>query len=214
MDIVLERTIPIEDAFACLRSALLENAGGQEIRFYQNARLRLADVYPDELNPAALYILRDNLEFQRALREHLLREYRIDTLQLSSVLHLKTPNGLIGMAPPYVEISEEMLMFVGQEGDRRPPGRLTLRMPLLIDGFHRAYLAHENGLPVRCVVASNLPRAYAYCAYPCAWDQVAVHDAVPKVKKFYRRQDAYTFMRPLDALRQLPNTAGPEYGRA
>ena len=147
------------------------------------------------------------------LREYLLNEYSIDTLSLSEVLHLRTESGLIGMIPPYVEISEEVVTLLPMDGDRLPPEKQMLRVPLLIDGLHRAYLARELGIPITCLVVRNTPKKYPYAAYPCSWNQVVLGDVVPKVKKFYRRQDPYTFMRPLDVLRQLPKTDAPEYGR-
>lgn len=213
MRVVLERRIPIQTAIVSLKHARLENTGEQKVYFYKHTEIRLASMHPEELNPVALYLLRKNFQVQRALREHLLNEYGIDTLSLSEVLHLRTESGLIGMIPPYVEISEEVVSFLPREGDRLPPEKQTLCAPLLIDGLHRAYLARELGVSVGCLVVRNTPKEYPYAAYPCSWNQVILGDEVPKVKKFYRRQDPYTFMRPLDVLRQLPKTDTPEYGR-
>ncbi len=212
MNILVEKRIPIEEGIAALRLAKLENGGDAEIFFYQNARVRLAEFHPEELNPVALYALEKNLQMQRELREQLLTQ-GIDILKLSEILHLRVDEGdTVAMVPPYVEISEERLSLVANEGDRLPPEQQVLRLPLLIDGLHRALLAHELDETLSCLVVSNLPDAYPYASYPVAWDQVVVGREVPKVKKFYRRQDPYTFMRPLDSLCLLTQVA-PEYGR-
>lgn len=212
MDISWHRTIPFSTAFNAARNSPLEEAGDKKVLFYRNADFRLVDYFADELNPVALYILKKNLDFQFQLREYLLRIYGVDTLQLPGVLHLRQGDKIVGMIPPYVEIARENVSLVPRDGDRQPPARQTLQVPLLIDGFHRVWLARELGLPVKCLVVRNTDQDYPYASYPVAWSDVKVHDEVPKVKKYYRRQDPYTFMRPLDVLRCLP-PGDKEYGR-
>lgn len=211
MLVKIEKRILLETAFASLKQAKLENSGDAEVSFYQEAEIRLAEFHPAELNPVALYALHKNLDFQRELRQHLLQEYGVDTLHLSEVLHLRTEQGLVGMIPPYVEISEECLTLIPNEGDHLPPQRQILRLPLLIDGLHRGLLAKEEGETLTSIVVCNLSRTYPYASYPVSWEDVVVGESVPKLKKYYRRQDPYTFMRPLDDLRMLPRSN--EYGR-
>lgn len=213
--ITIEKIEPIEKAFTRLRRAPLEEAGDEEILIYQNASMHLADFMPDELNPTSLYVLKDQLEFLRIIRGQILDRYQIDILQLSSILHLRSEDGrLLGMAPPIVEIYEETVRIVPLAGDRRPPATLSLQTPILKDGIHRAWIAREEGLVLRCVVVHGALKGYQPYAYPNAWSQVQIHDSKPKHKKFYRRQNPYSFMRPLKALRQTENTPPlPEWGR-
>ena len=203
MDITIERVIPMEEAFDRLRQAPLD-AAVEEVFIYRNAIMRLCDFFVGELNPTSLYVLREHVELQRQLRQHILGAYGIDTLKLESVLCLKTETGLVGMAPPVVEIYEEMVHIVPLAGDRNPPPALKLRIPILKDGIHRAWLAHEEQMPLRCVSIHGALEGYLPYAYPNAWSSVSLLDSVPPEKKFYRRQQPYSFMRPLKVLRQVP----------
>jgi hypothetical protein len=199
--VTLERIEPIEQAFARLRAAPLEAAGDEQIRIYENAVMRITDFFPDELNLTALYVLKPQLKLLRDLRAELIRRYDIDVLRLSAVLQLRTHDGqLFGMAPPFVEIYEEEVQIVPFPGDREPPPPFLMKVPVLKDGMHRAWLAREENIPIRCVVVHGALR-YGTYAYPNQWSQVHVHDEKPAQKKYYRRQKQYSYMRPLSALR-------------
>lgn len=215
MDITLERVVPItEESFERLRRAPLENAGGEEIFIYHNATFRIADLWPDALNPTSLYLLRYKIEFQKQLNAHLLREYNIDTLALDSVLLLENAGALFGMAPLWVEIFKERTRLIPLPGDRTPPPESTLRVPILKDGLHRAAIAREWRRTVRCLEIHGALEGYPPYAYPNSWDEVVVRDDIPAVKKFYRRHDPHSFMRPIRVLRSAagaPPTT--EYGR-
>lgn len=212
MKVSIEKRLPLSEAITAYKQAELEESGDQHVLLFRDAEIRLVEFYPDELNPVALYAKKENLDFQRKLRKHLLRKYGVDTLALTEVLHLRTEKGLVGMIPPYTELSEEDLSLIAREGDRPPQERQTLRLQLLIDGLHRGLIAREEGVSITCLSVRNIPRSHPYPAYPCGWEQVVVGDEVPPLKKYYRLQDKYTFMRPLDALRLLPKTE-TEYGR-
>jgi len=213
--ITLERIESIEKAFARLKAASLEAANGEEIFIYRNATMRLAEFLPEEINPTSLYVLRDQLELLRKIRKQLIDRYRIDILQLSSTIHLKTEDGrLLGMAPPLVEIYEESVQIISQQGDRSPPPMLLLQVPILKDGIHRAWIAREEKSAIRCIVVHGALKTYLPYAYPNAWAQVQVYDIKPENKKFYRRQNLYSYMRPLRVLRQTGDTPPlPEWGR-
>lgn len=211
MDITLKEVIPIDLAFEAARSAPLEAAGGAEILFYRDAVFRLAQFHPDELNPASLYILRKNLDFQYELRAHLMDRYGLDTLQLSDVLHLQDGDKVFGMIPPYVEIIQERVGIVSADGDRLPPAVQRVTLPVLVDGIHRVWMAREIDMSVRCIAVRNTSLDHNYSKYPVEWSEVSIYNEVPKEKARYRRQDKYSFMRPLDTLRLLK--AETEYGR-
>ena len=202
-ELTLEKIEPIEVAFARLREAPLDAADGQNIQIYENAVMRTCDFRPEELNPTSLYVLEGHLDSLRHLRRQLLKRYRIDILRLSSVLHIRTPDGvLIGIAPPFVEVYEEIVQIIPREGDRIPPPRSVIKVPVLKDGIHRAWLAREEGIPLCCVLVSGATGDYLPYAYPNSWSDVKLYADKPSEKKFYRRQNPYTYLRPIKALRQ------------
>lgn len=212
---MVEKTEPIEKAFERLRAAPLDAAGNKRVFIYKNASMRLTDLAPDEANPSSLYVLKPQLALLREMRKQLLGDYNIDILRLSAILHLKTEDGqILGMAPPFVEVYEEMVNIVPQQDDRHPPSALSVRIPLFKDGMHRAWIAREEGELIRCIVVRNALNTHLPYAYPNEWSQVTEYDSKEerKLKKFFRRQEPYTFLRPLRALRQTGETLpAPEY---
>lgn len=211
----IEKIEPVEEAFARLRAAPLDAANGEEICIYRNAQMRIADFYPGELNPTTLYVLRKQVELLRAMRLQFIEQYGIDILRQSNILHVRTDSGeMLGMAPPFVEFYVETVSIVARDGEKDPPAPLSLKIPILKDGMHRAWLARELGLPIRCVAVHGALEAYRPYAYPNSWADVKLFDETPKLKKHYRRPDAYSFMRPLRVLRQIDANAAPaQWGR-
>lgn len=202
-DLTIEKIEPIEEAFARLRKAPLDAADGRVIFIYEHASIRICDFMPEELNPTSLYVLEDHLNSLRYLREQLLQKYRIDILRCSSVLHVRTPDGvLVGIAPPFVEVYEEVVQVIPKTGDRIPPPQSVIKIPVLKDGIHRAWIAREENVSLRCILVSGAAGDYLPYAYPNSWPEVKLYTDKPKEKKFYRRQDPYTFLRPIKVLRQ------------
>lgn len=215
MNIAIEKIEPIEKAFERLKNAALEAANGENILIYQNATMRLTDFFPEELNLTSLYILHDQLDFMKKLRKHILDLYTIDILQLSSILHLKKENGeIVGMAPPFVEIYSERVRIISLSKDQLPPNTSPIQIPILKDGIHRAWIAREENILLRCILVHGALQEYMPYAYPNPWSDVQIFEEKPELKKFYRRQNPYTFMRPLKALRQTSDVPPPpEWGR-
>lgn len=215
MKITLERIEPYDMAFMRLREAPLEKAGDENILIYRDANIRLAKFYATELNPTSLYVLDYKLEFQRELRRYLMDRYRIDTFDPPGILHLR--NGeekLEAMFPPFVEAYGERVRILHKRGDRIPPKEQNPLLSILKDGIHRVYDAYQKNELFLCIFVSGaLPEPRPY-AYPNAWDEIQICDKVPAVKKYYRRQDPYTFMRPLTTLRQTGEApVPPQWGR-
>ena len=215
MRIILERVEPFEKAFARLRESPLEQAGDEKILIYRDANIRLAKFYAAELNPTSLYVLNSKLEFQRNLRAHLFDRYQIDTFDPPGILHLRNEEDkLEAMFPPFVEVYGERLRILRKKGDNIPPKEQNLLIPILKDGIHRAFDAHKNKELFLCILVSGAlaePRPYAY---PNTWDEIKVYETAPSVRKYYRRKNSYTFLRPLTMLRQTDETpVPPQYGR-
>lgn len=215
MNITIEKIEPIKKAFERLKNAPLEAADGENILIYKNAKIRLADFASEELNLTSLYVLRNQLDFMKKLRKHLMDLYMIDILQLSSILHLKKENGeIVGMAPPFVEIYNEKIHIIPLSEDRYPPNVSLIQVPILKDGIHRAWIAREENVLLRCILLHGAFQECMPYAYPNSWSEVKTVEEKPELKKFYRRQNPYTFMRPLKALRQTGELPPPpEWGR-
>lgn len=215
MRITLERVEPFEKVFARLREAPMEKAGDEKILIYRDANIRSAKFYAAELNPTSLYVLDYKLEFQRNLRIHLLDRYQIDTFDPPGILHLRNEEGkLEAMFPPFVEVYGEHLRILHKKGDNVPPKEQNLLISILKDGIHRVYNVHKKNESFLCILVSGaLPEPRPYI-YPNAWDEIQICDKIPAVKKYYRRQDPYTFLRPLTALRQTgEELVPPQWGR-
>jgi len=213
-DITLEGIEPIEEAFVRLRAAPMDKTGGEKILVYEHAELSVRDVDLDLVSPTSLYALEENLAFQRELREHLLATEGIDTLYLPGVLRLRGPDGVIGMAPPVVEIYQDTVSVSPQEGDQVHDKPIVMDFAILLDGIHRGILAREVGVTLRCVVIQHALLGLLPYAHPNSWDEVRVCKTVPAVKKRYRRQDNYSFMRPVKYLGQVSGNAPvTQYGR-
>lgn len=193
--------VPLDQVFHTLRYAYLENAGDEKVRPYLNANFRMTTYQPFELNPTALYVLEKRLEVQRELRKTLLERFGIDVYRLPSVINIKFNDETISMVPPVVEIYEEHVSVLARQGDRKPLQQQAIRISLLLDGLHRMWCAKETGNSIRCLAVWSTTNRYLPYAYPNEWKDIRIRKTVPGTKKYYRRKDPYTFMRPLSALR-------------
>lgn len=204
--LTIVRRVPIKKYFAALRKTPLENVpSGEEIFIYKDARMELRKVWPDEINLSSFYLLEENLKRQYALREFLLREHGIDTLNLSECI-IFVPDGgdpekPMMLVPPYVEVVDELVVFPQRLDSVVCERQLRIKMPELSDGAHRMYIAREIG--ERCTVIWVVGAAnwdHPLYAYPNHWEDVKRYPDIAHVpfKKLYRREDAVrnTRMRP------------------
>jgi hypothetical protein len=60
----------------------------ENIKPYKNARIKLLEVNPEDLNLTALYYIKNKIPFQKELREKLLKD-GYDTLKLGGILTFK-----------------------------------------------------------------------------------------------------------------------------
>lgn len=181
------------------------NPDGSKIFVYQQADIRLRKVSTDELNPTTFYVVKKNLEFQRDLRVYLLAEHGVDTLALDGALELENrdTNEQWTLIPPVVEVSEEDVFFDNTRGDLRYDQSVRVKVPIINDGAHRAYLARKICQPLNVLSISNIPPEHPFYAYPNPWHMVNVVDAVPKSmadKKLYRRSNSYDLYRDFGVL--------------
>ena len=168
---------------------------------YANAHISTREMHPEELNPTTFYILRQQLELQRSLRDHLLR-MGIDPLHLDGAVRLRNGTQEWTLTPPIVELTQEDVHYEPSRGDLQydSPHRITI--PIINDGAHRISLARELNETVHCIVIRGVPYEHPFYAYPNSWKQVRIVDTVPPQdgKKLYRRTNNYDLYRDFGPL--------------
>ena len=152
-----------------------------EVKPYEAAIIEIKEIDLSEIRPTTLYVLRQNLAFQRSLSSTL-REVGFDPLDLDGSLTLSGDNGNVGLIPPLVEIDP-------QYG------------PCLADGAHRVYVGQQAGRKViRAICIEGANPDYPLYAYPNNWDEIAEYDEVPKLKKYYREGNPAELYRNISSL--------------
>lgn len=172
---------PPDELLAALRRTPMPGRGGALP--YAEADLVVAPaVDPAALAPAQRYVLRPGLRRTAALRAALL-SHGVDLFALDGGAHVRfagDDDGSDGPAtaprpviPPIVE------EWAGPGGDA---------VLLVADGIHRVCAARAAGLPITVVVVRGVPSSLPYYAFPNAWEDVALLDALPPgfVKKAHR----------------------------
>lgn len=177
---------------------------GSEIFVYEQARISLRELDPNEVNPTTFYLLKNNLEFQRDLRKVLQETEGIDTLSLDMTLEIKNQDGeLWTLMPPIIEVTPRQVKYSPLEDEIRHEQIVKVQIPIINDGAHRVYLAREMGIPFRGVFISGVDERFPFYAHPNEWERVKLVDSVPKTKeekKFYSREDCYALYRNFGVL--------------
>lgn len=206
MRLTLLKVEPVEAGFERLRVAPLEKTGERVVYPCLNATMRLGEFLPLELNHISLYVLESHLNLQREFRLYLMGAYQIDTLRLSGIYFFRDEEDeghrIWALYPPIVFIYEEEVKILPQAGELSAPDTSLLRIPVIHDGIHRAWLAKEDSSALRCIVICGF-RGYRLYAFPNSWSQVKVYNDLvgekPPLKKFYRREPNYSFMLALNS---------------
>jgi hypothetical protein len=147
---------------------------------YMDSKISIEDMPIEDFLPTQLYILKDHLEVQKALRESLLAKGH-DTLRLYGSIVLKNSGISIGMMPPIVEEDHEF-------------------GPCLLDGTHRAYLAKQLGMKsLKVLRICDIPKDLPMIALPNRWDEVIEYDIIPtdksKKKRYRDLPNKYSYYR-------------------
>lgn len=176
------------------------------IHVYKNAHIIFKKFKAEEVNPPTFYLIKRNLDFQRQLRQYMLKIYHIDTLNLDSALEIrnKTNDETWLLTPPIIEITPRLIQFVPQEeGEITYKTQIKLHIPLICDGAHRVAIAKESNIEFTAISISNVNEKYLFYAHPNHWDRVKIVDEIPKTKvekKLYRFEDCYALYRDFDTL--------------
>ncbi|MFH1802728.1 MAG: hypothetical protein ABH864_04770 [archaeon] len=202
MRVKIVKRIPFEDLRKMIAEVPLMKpaADGSQIHPYRNAKIGLRQFSADHVNPPTFYLIRRNLEIQRALRSHLMADHGIDPLRLSGALEIRNENGEIWtLTPPIVEFTPRHVFYVPQPGELDHGQRRTrIYVPLICDGAHRVGVAREAGGDFIGVSIEGADDAYPYYAHPNGWGDVKIVDEVPGTmdeKKMYLLADSYALYR-------------------
>ena len=146
---VFDKTVLFENL---KRVTLMNNP---KVVIYKDAHLSLLEgISPDEFYPAQYYVLEEELEKIKTIRESL-KEFGIDIFGLKGYVKYwleESPSTPIDILPPVVEESSN------HDGKK---------IPLICDGMHRIYYARKIGLPINVVFIQNVPEEkYPYYAWP------------------------------------------------
>jgi hypothetical protein len=126
--------------------------GDSSLRPYADATVTLERVKIDVLVPLSKYVLEEQLQQVRALR-NVLNESGVDLFNLECGIAWPFDEDPRAIAPPVVEQWDEAL--------------------LLVDGLHRVWTAREQGLSeVTCVVISGV--TLPLVPLPSAWTDIKV----------------------------------------
>jgi len=169
LDIVLLQTISFKTIKANLRDVSLREDKGKYP--YKEANIVLTEFNPDHLKPAAFYILDEQMQTHRQLRNILLKKYALDILKLRCGLVYRYANQIHTMYPPIIE----------EFGEDH----------IVLDGLHRVALAREFETNIASIFISKVSSDCPFPCLPIEWAQVSLVQAVPGVKRLPRRPDAY-----------------------
>jgi hypothetical protein len=165
----------------------------ENIKPYKNSKVVIKSFNINELRPATFYLLRDNINIQRYLREILLKEFNIDTFKLDRWYILKVRNKE-NYERSIIPIIVQLSPFSGESF-------------IIEDGNHRAWIARESEEEINAVYIENVPKEIPYYAYPNpkGWDDVKIFNDISevKLKKKYRIEDKnerYKLYRNYDAI--------------
>lgn len=170
---------------------------------YKNSNIKLITAIPENLNITALYYLKDKLEFQRKLREELLKEW-YDTLDLKWVLTYEWDDWQeYSLMPPVVEIVERDVKIMPREWEIAYDKTFKIKYPVLLDWIHRTLLAKELWLPITTFYIENVDIETPAYSHPNTWAELKEHTEIPsnpKEKKNYIAEDAKKYYKDFSPL--------------
>lgn len=201
MKIEVLKEIPFGELERNIRSVPLLKS--PDVFVYADANISLREFHVDEINPTSFYVIKDNLQRQKDLREVLLKK-GIDSLHLDKAYEIKNSLGeMWTLMPPVIEVAERKISYVPQEDEIKYSDEIKLKIPVINDGMHRVFLAREEGESFNGVYVSGVMKEFPFYAHPNGWDMVKMVDEVPatkKEKKFYSRNDCYGLYRDFGVL--------------
>ena len=183
----IKNFIPFEDLMDNLKNVPM--LMDENIKPYKNARIRLVEMDPNDLNLSTLYYLIGNIEFQKKFRKELLWE-GYNSLKIGWLLTFDWDDGKeYSLMPPVVEVVEREINIIPREWEIDHSSKiLKVKIPLLLDWFHRAFVAKEFWEKLQVIYVENVDPTCPSYAHPNSWDEVVACDEVPSnpvLKKHY-----------------------------
>ncbi len=206
MQLQITGKIKLTDLIEQIRTVPLKEPApdGTSIFPYQHASISLRELDPSEVNPTTFYVLRQNLQKQRELRQFLLNKEGVDTLHLNCALQFTDHEGKQRtLMPPVVELGKRTVRYIPAAHELTHERAATITIPLLNDGAHRAMLARELGDTFNVLYVVGIDHHHPFYAHPNSWEDVQIVDAVPNTqaaKKLYSRENCKTLFRDFDVL--------------
>ncbi|MFP4567623.1 MAG: hypothetical protein ACLFN8_01635 [Candidatus Woesearchaeota archaeon] len=171
----------------------------KDIFVYENANISFRELSPFEVNPTTFYLIEKNLKFQHELREHLMKNFGIDSLHLDAAYELKNENDEIWtITPPIIEITPRTVKYITHKSEIKYDDEVRIQIPIINDGAHRVYTALEQNETFTGVFISNPNKHFPFYAHPNSWTDVNVVQDTPATKeekKFYSKENCYALYR-------------------
>ncbi len=140
--------------------------GDASIKPYATAQIKIIPMRFETLRPTAYYVLEENLEAQRKIRDLLQTHQAISLFALTGLLKYQLDGITHFTAPPIIETYYE-------------PQEAQI-VSAIVDGLHRISLARELGLEKMWVVEiSHIPPEYPLVPLPLHWEDVKQVKSVP-----------------------------------
>jgi len=206
MDITIINNIPFEELEQKIRAVplLQKREDGSSVKVYQSAEISFREVNPLEVNLTTFYLLEQNLQFQRELRDYLRKKNGIDTLHLDQAYELKNEKGEIWtITPPIIEVTPRTVKFIPKPEEISYPDQVTLQIPVVNDGAHRVWMAKESNEKFMAIYISGALAEYPFYAHPNEWSRVRIVETVPtkkEDKKMYSQPNCYGLYRDFGSL--------------
>ena len=171
----------------------------RDIFVYENANIAFRELSPLEVNPTTFYLIKGNIIFQHKLREHLKKNFGIDTLHLDAAYELKNEDKEIWtITPPIIEVTPRTVKYITHKTEKQYDDEVRIQIPIINDGAHRVYTALREKENFTGIVISNANKHFPFYAHPNAWSDVNIVQDTPATKeekKFYSRENCYALYR-------------------
>ena len=207
MNIEITKVIPLEELIGKVRGVplLSPDENGNRIFPYENANIELRNVSPHEVNPTTFYLLKENLKFQRELRDYLIMGYGTDSLKLNHGLELANveKGEEWTLIPPIIEVTPRTVRYIPIDGELEYQETARIQIPIINDGAHRCWISLVDNTNFNSIYISGASERFPFYAHPNEWDRIKIVDKTPSTKrekKFYSREKCYFLYRDFGVL--------------
>ena len=202
MNVKIHNKIPFEDLVERIRKVPLQvkDDEGSQIFVYRDADISLRELRVNEVNPTTFYLIRKGLQFQRDLREALLKQHKIDSLHLDCGLEIEVDEceKIWTLTPPIIEVTPRTVIYHPREGEIDHKEKAQIQVTIINDGAHRIGIAKESSSTFNAIYIVGADPEFPFYAHPNEWSRIKIVDEAPSDKrdrKFYSRENCYALYR-------------------